>query len=178
MCAKTNIFNLLAALFCVALIAWFASRLSPRTPGPGVTFVGLTQVSTNGILAHFRITNDLGYRAFFGVAPVEVDSGVGWPALPANAVMYEIPRGGVTNIFTAFPARDNRWRLPVLYSREPTRLDYTVYAVKDFLGWPSPKWNSDIHRVYTTYVSPVPQCSGPIPTLPILSEKPKRPEQR
>jgi len=153
---KTIIFYALAALFAAALLVWFAARLRPRSNSPGVAFVGLIKDPTHGILAHFRITNDLGYRAFFGVAPVEVDSGAGWPAFTANVVMYEIPRGGVTNVFTAVPAGKSPWRQPIRYSREPNRLENTVHAVTDSLGWPIPKWNSNIHRVYTTYVSAVP----------------------
>ena len=154
---KRIIFYTLAALFGAGLFVWFAYSLSPRPSCPGVAFIGLSPTSTNSLLAHFRITNSLGYRAFFGVAPVEIDSGAGWPTFPANVLMYEIPRGGVTNVIMVVPAGEVDWRLPVRYSREPNRLELSVHAVADFVGSPIPKWSSNIHRVYTTYVSPIPR---------------------
>ena len=145
-----------AALFTAAFISWIVAQVAPPTAAPGIAFVGLTN-SSKGTLAQFRITNSLGYPSYLGVAPVEIESGGGWPTtgVPAGVMMFKIPRGSVTNILIAAPAGNKRWRLPVGYSQRPSRMESSVRTVTSFVGWEMPNWHSNMHRVYTTYSSPV-----------------------
>jgi len=147
-----------AAVFLGAFAIWLVARTPSPTAVPGLGFVGLTN-SSNAILAQFRITNSIGYRAYFALGLVEVDYGAGWPTsgITAGRAMYEIPVGGVTNVLVPVPAPQKPWRLPVGYARYPSRFESSVRSVTEAIGWQRPMWHSNTFQVYTAYGYPVPQ---------------------
>ena len=153
---KRIIFSISLLLLAAGYVVWLFFVVPPTTGSPGIAFVGFTNVASGRTVAHFRITNSLGYRALFAVAPVEVEVSAEWPVagVPAGTGLFEIPQGRITNVFVAFPPEKVRWRLPVGYARVPTRREMWVRSASDFTGWRFGSWNTNMHRVFTIYASP------------------------
>lgn len=152
--ARTNkrmAFYAVASLVA-ALLVWMIFKGNALTPAPGIAFVGWTN-SSNGLLAHFRITNSMGYRSYLGIAPPEVQLAGDWPTegVPAGISTFEIPIGSVTNVFVTAPTNAERWRLPVAYARRASHFEAKARKITNFIGWQMPPWHPDTHRVYTAY---------------------------
>jgi hypothetical protein len=154
------------AIFFMSLAAIVLSTGGGVPTPPAITFVGLTNAAGKNTAAIFSIKNRYARPVSFFPLEPQVRASGDWAsiALPMGGPTRMLEPDGEANFIVNVPVDASAWRVPVLWSIKPSRLEHFRYKLRNnwieyrekgtILGW-------RIGYGVESFTNYTPEISGP-----------------